>query len=82
MMIHILLGSETLETAAERRGADPKILEALFTSDLRPLNLTWPQVAGMPVLTQIAVAELLLALEDASKTPRTKMIEKLAEEKS
>ena len=81
MMIHVLLGSETLVSAAERRGADPKILESLFTSDLRPLNLTWPQVAGMPVLTQIAVAELLLALEDASKTPRTKMIEKLAEEK-
>jgi hypothetical protein len=82
MMIHILLGAETVESLAEQRGADPRILESLFTSDLRPLNLTWAQVKGMPVLTQIALAETLLAIESASKTPRTKMIEKLAEEKS
>lgn len=69
MMIHILLGAETLESAAERRGADPKILEALFTSDLRPLNLTWPQVAGMPVLTQIAVAELYGPWKTPAKHP-------------
>lgn len=81
MMVHILLGDESVESIAEKRGADPKVLESLFTSDLRPLNLTWPEVIDAPIYSQITLAELLLALDDSSKTPRLRMIERLEEEK-
>lgn len=82
MMMHVLLGDETIESLAAKRGADPHILESLFTSDLRVVGLTWPEVAGARMQTQVALAELLLALEDANKTPRLKMIERLAEDKN
>lgn len=82
MMVHILLGLESLESVATSRGADPSILAGIFTSDLRPLDLTWPQVMEAPVLFQIALGELMMDLENARKTPRLRMIEKFAEEKA
>lgn len=81
MMIHVLLGQESIDSIAQQRGADPFILESLFTSDLRPLNLTWPQVMQAPLYTQMAVAEVLIAIDLASKSPRLRMIQRLAEEK-
>jgi hypothetical protein len=77
MMIHLLLGTETMDLLAVSRRADPKVLESIFTGALKPLGLTWPQVFGLSVLQQIAVAEVLLALDYASKTPRRRMIERL-----
>lgn len=82
MMIHVLLGNETTKSIAEKRGADPEILEALFTSDLRPLNLTWEEVKEASIFTQAALAEVLIAIDQASKTPRLRMIQKIAEEKA
>lgn len=82
MMIHVLLGDESVESIAEKRGADPYILETLFTGDLRMLGLTWPEVRSTPLMTQVALAELLLALEESKRTPRQRMIERLEEEKA
>lgn len=82
LMAHVLLGDRTLEEVAAERGGDASILANLFTSDLRPLSLTWQQVKDMPMEGQVAVAELLLAVDDQGKTPRSRMIEKLAEVKN
>ena len=79
LMAHILLGDKTIEEVAQDRGADPGVLSNLFTSDLRPLGLTWAEVADMPMEGQMAVAELLLAVDDQGKTPRSKLLEKLAD---
>lgn len=79
MLVHLLLGDETLTSLAEKRGADPHMLEALLTGDLRPLGLTWPDVVKAPLYSQIALAELILALDAASKSPRQKMIERRSE---
>ena len=80
-MFHVLNGDESLYSVAEKRGADPNILASLFTSDLRPLGLTWAEVADLPVNTQGALAELLLAIDDSSKSPRMRKIEQLEEQK-
>lgn len=82
MMIHILLGDETLETVAQQRGADPSILQQLFTGDLRMIGLTWEQVTNAPLESQIALAELLIAIEDNAKTPRQRMLERLKKEEA
>lgn len=60
MLLGILLGEASLEELAEQRGADPGILANLFTSDLRPLDLTFPEVQAMHMDHQLALADLLL----------------------
>lgn len=79
MMVQLLIGAETMEALAVSRGADPRMLESIFTSDLRPLGLTWNQVLGLSMWEQVAVAEVLLAVENSTKTPRVRMIERLGE---
>jgi len=81
MMVHVLLGDESVESLAAKRGADPQVLETLFTRDLVYLRTTWRDVTDAPVYTQVALAEVLLAIDDSSKSPRLRMIEKLKEEK-
>lgn len=77
MMVHILLGDETVDSIAASRSADPGILESLFTSDLRPLDLVWDEVRRAPMMTQIALAEVLIAVDDQAKTPRMRAIERI-----
>lgn len=77
MMVHILLGEETVDSIAASRSADPAILEQLFTSDLRPVDLTWDEARRLPVSGQLALAEFLINMDDASKTPRMKVLEKI-----
>lgn len=67
MLIGVLLGEADLEVIAASRGADPKILESLFTSDLRPLDLTFGEVMNRPLSFQVAVAELILAIENPKR---------------
>lgn len=61
LLITVLLGEHTIEEIADLRGADPNILRSLFTGDLRPLDLTFEGVEQLPVIHQIALAELLTA---------------------
>lgn len=77
MMVHVLLGDETVDSIAASRSADPFILESIFNSDLRPLDLTWGEVVKAPMLTQIGLAEVLIAIDDQSKTPRMRAIERI-----
>lgn len=67
LLIGSLLGEESLENIALSRGADPKILSALFTGDLRVLDLTYEEVMGLPIVHQTALAELLIASMDRQR---------------
>ena len=64
LLVAVLLGEKTLAEVAEAKGGDPKVFENLFTSDLRPLDLTFAEVHGMSVSHQVALSELLLAVLD------------------
>ena len=81
MLMHILLGTDTLASIAESRHADPAILEGIFTSTLRPLNLTWPEVVAGPAVTQLALGEVFMALEETKVTHRARVLARIAKEK-
>ena len=79
--MHILLGTDTLAGIAESQHADPAILEGIFTSTLRPLNLTWPEGVAAPAVTQLALGEVLMALEETKVTHRARVLARIAKEK-
>lgn len=60
LLVGVLLGEGTLGEIAAARGGEPVVLEGLFTSELRALDLTWPEVAQMGLNHQTALAELLI----------------------
>lgn len=67
MLVSVLIGEHTLEEMAELRGADPFILESIFTSDLRSLDLTYREVEALSISHQAALAELLLWMMDRKR---------------
>ncbi len=67
LLVGVLIGEETLENIAASRKADPTILRNLFTSDLRPLDLTFEELQGLPMAHQTAFAELLLSISDRKR---------------
>lgn len=67
LLVGVLTGEATLEEIATSRGAYPSILAGLFTGDLRPLGVTYPQLVEMPVAHQTAVAEILMAMLDRKR---------------
>lgn len=67
LLVGVLLGEAPLEEVAASRGADPTVLADLFTSDLRPLDLTFDEVCGLPLGHQVALAGLLLAVMDRKR---------------
>lgn len=62
MLVAILLGEMTMDEIAMARGGEPVMLASLFTSDLRPLGLTYEQATDLPFTHQVALAEVLLAV--------------------
>ena len=67
LLVAVLLGEKTLDEVAGAKGGDPKVFETLFTSDLRPLGLTFGEVQGMSMSHQVALSELLLAVLDRKR---------------
>lgn len=67
MLIGVLLGELTLNEMAAARGADPGILEGLFTSDLRSIDLTYSEVRELSLSHQMALAELLMWMTDIKR---------------
>lgn len=64
LLLAVLMGELTLSEAASSKGKDAKIFADLFTSDLRPLGLTFEEAMGMSITHQVALAEVLLAVLD------------------
>ena len=64
ILVGVLLGEVTLDEAAEAKGGDPAVFANIFTSDLRPLGLTFEEATGMAITHQVALAEVLLAVLD------------------
>jgi hypothetical protein len=67
LLVAVLIGEHTLEEIAELKGADPFILESIFTSDLRSLDLTYRELVGLSISHQAAMAELLLWMMDRKR---------------
>lgn len=67
MLIGVLIGELSLDEMAAARGADPAILEGLFTSDLRALDITYREVAELSMSHQAALAELLMWMMDRKR---------------
>jgi transposase-like protein len=67
MLIAVLLSELTLNEMASARGADARILESLFTSDLRSIGLTFPEVRDMSLSHHMALAELLMWMTDRKR---------------
>ena len=67
MLVAILLGEMTMDEVAMARGGEPVMLASLFTSDLRPLGLTYEQAMDLPFTHQVALAEVLLAVMDKKR---------------
>lgn len=64
LLVAVLLGEATLDEIAEAREVDRTLLAALFTGDLRAMDLTFDEVMDLPLAHQVALAELLLAALD------------------
>lgn len=62
LLIAVLLGEHTVDEIAHLRGADPGILRHLFTSDLRPIGMTFEEAEHLPIIHQAALAELIMAV--------------------
>lgn len=60
LLIGALLGEGKVDEIASSRGGEPVVLEGLFTSELRPLDLTWQEVKKMGLNHQTALAEFLI----------------------
>lgn len=67
LLVGVLPGEASVEEIAASRGADASVLAALFTSDLRPLDLTYDELMGLPLPHQMAMGELLLAMLDRKR---------------
>ena len=59
-----MLGEVTLQEVADAKGGDAEAFAALFTSDLRPLGLTFEEASQLSITHQVALAEVLLAVLD------------------
>ena len=64
LIVAVLMDEASIEAVAASRGGDPEILASLFSSDLSPLGLTWPELQDMSVMEQAAVVDVLLAVVD------------------
>ena len=67
LLVGVLMGEASLEEVAASRGADPKVLRNLFTGDLRPMELTFEEVEGLPNTHHLALVEILLAILDRKR---------------
>ena len=64
LLVGVLLGEVSLQEVADAKGGDAEVFADLFTSDLRPLGLTFEEATGLPITHQGAPAEVLLAVLD------------------
>ena len=64
LLVGVLLGEVSLQEVADAKGGDAEVFAGLFTSDLRPLGLTFEEAMGMSITHQVALAEVLLAVLD------------------
>ena len=53
-----------MQEVADAKGGDAEAFAALFTSDLRPLGLTFEEASQLSITHQVALAEVLLAVLD------------------
>ena len=67
LLVAVLIGELSLEEVANARGADPFILESIFNSDIRSMNITFTELKEMSVAHQSAMAELLLWMLDRKR---------------
>ena len=58
LLVGVLRGEVTLQEVADAKGGDAEAFAGLFTSDLRPLGLTFEEAMGMSITHQVALAEV------------------------
>ena len=73
LLVGVLLDESSIDAIAVSRGADPVILEGLFSQDLQPLGLTYEAVKAIGVYHQQALADLLLAMMDRRRVQEKKV---------
>ena len=64
LLVGVLLGEVSLQEVADAKGGDAEVFAGLFTSDLRPLGLTFEEASQLSITHQVALAEVLLAVLD------------------
>ena len=67
LLVGTLLGEGSPDDIAASRGADPVVLAGIFTGELRAIGTSFEEVVSLPMIHQVAMAELLIASMDRKR---------------